>query len=328
MKIGIDAGHGINTAGKRTPDGIHEWSLNDKVRDYMIEILREYSCEIICSDDYDDGQTDIGLTARKNTMINNKVDVYVSIHHNALSGVWGDHTGVEVYVDRNYTEQDRRLAELVNNRLSQYTGLKNRGIKEANFTVINQNQIPAELVEGGFMDSNIDHKVITSEEGQRAYAKAVAEALIEFLNLTRGQATVEGNTTVPNSGQSTATTVTDNQTVKGQIGVDGKWGQETTRKAQKVFGTPVDGIVSNQYSIYKNKNKGLLASTFDWKEQPSKNGSVLIGAIQERIGVKKDGFIGTDTIKGMQKWLGTTQDGYVSNPSEMVRAFQEWLNKQ
>lgn len=148
-----------------------------------------------------------------------------------------------------------------------------------------------------------------------------------FDEIVNGQ-TVEGNTTVPNSGQSTATTVTDNQAVKEQIGVDGKWGQETTRKAQKVFGTPVDGIVSNQYLVYKEKNKGLLASAFDWKEQPSKNGSVLIGAIQEKISVKKDGFIGPDTITGMQKWLGTTQDGYVSNPSEMVRAFQEWLNKQ
>ena len=137
-------------------------------------------------------------------------------------------------------------------------------------------------------------------------------------------ARLEGQTVAENA------TVGQTQTVqtKEQIGVDGKWGQETTRKAQKVFGTPIDGIVSNQYLVYKEKNKGLLASTFEWKEQPSKNGSALIGAIQERIGVKKDGFIGPDTIRGMQKWLGTTQDGYVSNPSEMVTAFQEWLNKQ
>ena len=33
------------------------------------------------------------------------------------------------------------------------------------------------------MDSNIDYKVITSEAGQRGYAKAVAEGLVEFLNL-------------------------------------------------------------------------------------------------------------------------------------------------
>lgn len=115
---------------------------------------------------------------------------------------------------------------------------------------------------------------------------------------------------------------------KDQIKVDGLWGKETTIKAQKVFGTTVDGIVSNQYLAYKDKNKGLLSSTFEWKEKPSKNGSQLIGAIQEKIGVKKDKFIGPDTIKAMQKWLGTPVDGYVSNPSVMVKAFQKWLNKQ
>lgn len=116
--------------------------------------------------------------------------------------------------------------------------------------------------------------------------------------------------------------------ISEQIEVDGLWGKDTTRKAQKVFGTPIDGIVSNQYLAYKEANKGLLSSTFEWKGNPSNNGSVLIKAIQKKIGVKQDGYIGTDTIKGMQKWLGTPVDGKVSYPSEMVKAFQRWLNKQ
>lgn len=163
------------------------------------------------------------------------------------------------------------------------------------------------------------HNMFKNTNCPGSYLQSRFQELADTVN-----ARLEGQTVAENA------TVGQTQTVqtKEQIGVDGKWGQETTRKAQKVFGTPIDGIVSNQYLVYKEKNKGLLASTFEWKEQPSKNGSALIGAIQERIGVKKDGFIGPDTIRGMQKWLGTTQDGYVSNPSEMVTAFQEWLNKQ
>ena len=46
---------------------------------------------------------------------------------------------------------------------SSTTGLRGRGIKRENWYVINQNKIPAVLVEGGFMDSNIDYKVITSD---------------------------------------------------------------------------------------------------------------------------------------------------------------------
>lgn len=113
-----------------------------------------------------------------------------------------------------------------------------------------------------------------------------------------------------------------------QIDVDGIWGKATTVKAQQVFGTTVDGIVSNQYVAYKNKNQGLSSTTFEWEKKPSKNGSSLIKAIQKKIGTTQDGFIGTNTIKAMQKWLGTIQDGYVSRPSSMVKAFQKWLNNQ
>ena len=109
---------------------------------------------------------------------------------------------------------------------------------------------------------------------------------------------------------------------------DGLWGKLTTTRAQEVFNTGfVDGIVSNQYKYYASKNPGLLASTFQWLDNP-KGGSNLIYAIQKWCGVKADGFIGDVTIKAMQKKLGTKVDGKVSYPSDMVRAFQHWLNQQ
>ena len=110
------------------------------------------------------------------------------------------------------------------------------------------------------------------------------------------------------------------------IEVDGVWGPATTRKAQRVFGTVVDGLVSNQYKTYKASNPGLMSSTFEWENVPGGSGSLLIKAIQKQVGIKQDGFIGPQTIKAMQKWLGTPQDGRVSNPSLMVKAFQKWLN--
>lgn len=110
------------------------------------------------------------------------------------------------------------------------------------------------------------------------------------------------------------------------IDVDGKWGEDTTRKAQEVFGTTVDGIVTDQYKCYENENPGLIA--FEWLDNPSDYGSELIRAIQKKVGANIDGHIGPETIKKMQKWLGTVQDSCVSNPSDVVRAFQKWLNKQ
>lgn len=113
-----------------------------------------------------------------------------------------------------------------------------------------------------------------------------------------------------------------------KIEEDGLWGKGTTKKAQQVFGTTADGIVSNQYQTYKTKNPGLLDSTFEWKNKPAKGGSPLIKKIQKLVGATQDGFIGTDTIKKMQKHFKTPIDGKVSKPSIMVKEFQKWLNKQ
>ncbi len=115
---------------------------------------------------------------------------------------------------------------------------------------------------------------------------------------------------------------------KEQIEVDGIWGKATTKEAQKIFKTTIDGIVSNQNIKYKDENPGLSSNTFEWESNPGKNGSKLIKAIQKKIGAKQTGYMDTPTIKAMQKWLGTTQDGHVSKPSQMVKAFQKWLNEQ
>lgn len=194
VKIALDAGHGLKTAGKQTPDGIKEWSINDKVRDKVVKHLSAYNVEIIHTDN-DEGNTDEGLSTRLNKYVSAGVKAFVSIHHNALTGSWNSATGVEVYTDKNPTANDTKLANCVYNKLVAYTGLKGRGVKQANFAVINQNQIPAILVEGGFMDSSNDYKYITSDAGQEAYAKAVADGLVKFLGLSKSTAT----TTPPQS---------------------------------------------------------------------------------------------------------------------------------
>lgn len=184
VKIGLDCGHSKITKGKQTPNGIKEWDLNNQVRNRIVNILKDYDVEIIHTDN-NEGYTDESLSVRLAKYKAAKVDAFVSIHHNAFNGEWNNATGVEIYVDKKPTTKDMKLAKCIYNRLVKYTGLKGRGIKKESFYVINQNTIPAVLVEGGFMDSLIDHKVITSNAGQTAYAKAVAEGLIEFLKLKK-----------------------------------------------------------------------------------------------------------------------------------------------
>lgn len=112
------------------------------------------------------------------------------------------------------------------------------------------------------------------------------------------------------------------------IAEDGLWGKDTTLKIQEVFNLECkDGIISNQLSWWRDENPGLLDSTFEWKDYMA-GGSLTIQAIQRMVKVNDDGYIGSETISAMQRWLGTPVDGVVSNPSMMVKVFQHWLNEQ
>lgn len=128
------------------------------------------------------------------------------------------------------------------------------------------------------------------------------------------------------------TQTASSSTSSGKIAEDGLWGTETTKKAQAVFGMKIiDGIVSNQWKVYKDANPGLT-SGWDWHDRPNGQGSNLIRAIQKWAGMPEkeiDGEIGDYTIKSIQKRLGcSVVDGYFSNPSNCIKAFQKWLNAQ
>ena len=108
--------------------------------------------------------------------------------------------------------------------------------------------------------------------------------------------------------------------------VDGWWGPATTLRSQLVLGTIPDGYVSGQDAgSLRTVNRGGLV-TNAW--MTGSGGSDLVAAIQELTGAPKDRLYGPVSCRSQQGFLGTVQDGFVSGPSTMVRAWQTWLNKQ
>ena len=284
-KVALDAGHGLKTNGKQTPDGIKEWTLNDKVRDKIVTMLKGYDAEFVFPDN-NEGTTDESLSSRVRMYVKENVAAVVSIHHNANTGKWNSATGVEVFVDKKATDADLKLADLIYTRMVKYTGLKGRGVKRENFTVIYQNSIPAVLVEGGFMDSKTDHPVITSDVGQTAYAKAVAEALIEFLDLKKVV------TTAPSTkhAYSLKEFVTDVQRTTGAK-VDGIAGPETLSKT-----ITLSAILHRKHPLVYYVQRRLLAL-----------GYTEVG--------KVDGIAGgkfTTAVKHFQRDNGCTDDGEIT----------------
>lgn len=105
--------------------------------------------------------------------------------------------------------------------------------------------------------------------------------------------------------------------------VDGWWGEQTTRRLQQELGTPVDGILSHQ--IRMPENQAILSAQWD----NTGKGSQCIRAVQSLIAMpssERDGLIGPKTITAIQKYLDTPVDGYISEPSAMVKEMQRRLN--
>lgn len=185
VKIVIDAGHGFNTPGKRSPDDEREWSFNNIVAQYAIAKLQTYrDVEILRVDD-PTGKTDVPLTTRTDQANKWQADVYASIHHNALNGKWGNHSGVETYTMDNPTANPKsvEIAGAIHPRVVMAMGISNRGMKRANFHVLRESAMPAFLSEGGFMDSTVDITKLRDNNYLKAQGEAIAEGLAVYFKL-------------------------------------------------------------------------------------------------------------------------------------------------
>lgn len=104
-------------------------------------------------------------------------DYFVSIHRNS-SPYPNQYTGVESLVYNRYSEAGR-LAQNINEQLEQ-VGFVNQGVNErTNLVVLNRTQMPAVLVEVGFINTDADNALF--DERFDEIAQAIADGIWETL---------------------------------------------------------------------------------------------------------------------------------------------------
>ncbi|MBM7690956.1 N-acetylmuramoyl-L-alanine amidase [Peribacillus deserti] len=184
MKIMLDAGHGYNTPGKRSPDGLKEYEFNRAVASYAKASLLTYQNVTVYFAHSD--KNDVPLKQRTDFANSLEVDVYVSIHANATgNGVdWVDAAeGIETYVYTSKPKEAFELAKKVQASLISKTGMKDRGVKTADFHVLRESHMTAILIECGFMTSRKDIKLLRSDFYRKACAEAIVKALAQQYGL-------------------------------------------------------------------------------------------------------------------------------------------------
>lgn len=81
-------------------------------------------------------------------------DIFVSIHFNAAASPQAEGIEVFYYRDENHlarTQASKSLAESVLKYIVKETNAKSRGVKHGNYHVIRETDVPAILIEGGFL---------------------------------------------------------------------------------------------------------------------------------------------------------------------------------
>lgn len=194
MKILIDNGHGENTPGKRSPDGIlREYKY---VREIAEEIERElsakgYDVERIVKESVD---VPLAERARRVNEVCGRMGasnvVLVSVHCNAAgNGDWKNARGWCAFTSRGKTKSDELATMLYDEAGHNFTGQTIRKDFsdgdpdwEEGFYILRKTKCPAVLTENFFMDNKQDVSYLLSLEGRTQIVKTHVDALIKYVS--------------------------------------------------------------------------------------------------------------------------------------------------
>ena len=175
VKIVLDAGHGPNTAGKRSPDGVlREFMFNSVVATLTDRILSQQGYTVSMTHDLN---RDVPLYERVQKTSKEKATIFVSIHANAFGNDWNEVAGIETYIFPTASKETLRLATLIQHTLISITNQKNRGIKKADFYVLRATPMPAVLIECGFMTNRKDMALLENHSYRLLCAQAIADGI-------------------------------------------------------------------------------------------------------------------------------------------------------
>lgn len=113
----------------------------------------------------------------------NHADLFISIHFNAAKNHSAQ--GIEVFYyhkkDQFRSSLSKRLGQYVITKMIAKTGAESRGVKHGNFCVIRDTQMPAILVEGGFITNAKEVKLLNDKRYLDKLAFAISEGVDRFM---------------------------------------------------------------------------------------------------------------------------------------------------
>ncbi len=219
--IVIDAGHGGEEDGARGPSGALEKQITLNVaRKLKASLEGRLGLRVILTRDAD---TTVGLDERAALANNNKADLFVSLHANAsprpgttgaevfylsldeygdaaervahadsdlLPVFGGGNRDIELILwdmaQARYIKESASLAQTIEASLRQRVPMSARAIQQAPFRVLVGANMPAVLVEMGFITNPGQEKQLQSDEFQNLIVQSLVESITRFRDARPG----------------------------------------------------------------------------------------------------------------------------------------------
>ena len=184
--IVLDPGHGTPDPGAVGPAGSMEKDGNLAIAQRLAKQLRAAGAVVYLTRDGDCSPASPynkhdDLWSRVNFANALSATLFISIHTN--SGIGG--YGTETYYSNTYNEfhtetESRKLANSIQNQLVERIGLKDRGVKDGDLTVLNHTIMPAVLVEVAFISNQAEEILIANDNFRENAATGIYKGILAY----------------------------------------------------------------------------------------------------------------------------------------------------
>lgn len=168
ITVVLDAGHGGAQPGCVIGD-LQEKEIAMAITQRLKTRLEQMGFDVVLTRGDD---MDVGLSERAQIANQAEGDCFVSIHCNSY--VDDSISGLECYYYR--SEAGEQLAEAIATA-TETSEIDTRESKEGNFQVLREADMPAVLIEVGYMTNPAELELLASEEYQQTLASAIAEGI-------------------------------------------------------------------------------------------------------------------------------------------------------
>ncbi|MBR0261921.1 MAG: N-acetylmuramoyl-L-alanine amidase [Selenomonadaceae bacterium] len=186
-KIVIDPGHGGNDAGAIGPTGVMEKSVTLKVGLELKRLLEAEGATVIMTRETDTTVSSKGakasdieeLGARCDVANRNGADIFISIHADSFTRPEARGT-TGYYYSKSTSGRGQKLADCIRRNLVEQLGTPSRGTQPCNFYVVKNTDMPATLIELGFISNKDEEKLLDSKEGVQKAAQGILDGIEDY----------------------------------------------------------------------------------------------------------------------------------------------------